>query len=317
MAINWYDPAKPRTTTGSVAPRTSYSAVPGAGDPNKKMMVGQLTTDQLLDPQWGFGVSFQAAAKKAQVEAMKNGMSSANPEDFQGMDELRDYYRGQLADLPGQTNNQISSFDTQSQRGLANLLNQYKTQNPNAMGTRQFSGAQGDITSRATNDYMTGLMNARSAGIGQANQIQNGLTGVQNQNFNERQFQFNQGKGLSDLYSNMVSQDQGRERMLAGQGGGGDWMDAVLPAVGTIGGAIIGGPAGAMIGGSLGSAAAGAAGGGGGGGGVSGFQQGSGLAQIIQNQQMLNRSPTLVPTYGSTPYADSIQAQFNAMRGGR
>lgn len=300
MAINWYDPAKPRTTTGAGA-RASYSAVPGAGDPNKKMMVGQLTTDQLLDPQWGFGVSFQAAAKKAQVEAMKNGMSSANPEDYAGMDELRDYYRGQLADLPGQTNNQISSFDTQSQRGLANLLNQYKTQNPNAMGTRQFSGAQGDITSRATNDYMTGLMNAKTAGIGQANQIQNGLTGVQNQNFNERQFQFNQGKGLSDLYSSMVNQDQGREGMLAGQGGGGDWMDAVLPAVGMAAGALIpgGGMIAPMIGGALGGAASGNPASVG-----SGMQSGMGLAQLMQQQKMLNQQPSYVQpnyNYASNP----------------
>lgn len=286
MAVNWYDPSKPKTTAGGTA-RASYSPLPGAGNPNANMKVGNLTTEQLLDPSLGFGATFQASANQARVEALKNGMSQANPEDYAGMDELRDYYRGQLADLPGQTNGRISSYDTQSQRGLANLLSQYKAANPNGVGTRQYAGAQGDITSRATQDYLNGLLNAKSAAIGQANQIQNGLTGVQNQNFNERNFQYNQAKGLSDLYTNMINQDQAREGQLAQQAPKDDWMSSVLPAVGTIAGAAIGGPAGAMIGGSIGGAVGGATGGGSGAG-NSGFQQGMGLAQIMQNQQRYN-----------------------------
>lgn len=276
MAVNWYNPSA-----------VKKSAVPGADGTNKKMMVGQLTTDQLLDPQWGFGTSFQAAGKKGQVEALKTGMSTANPADYESMDALRGYYQNKLSDLPTTENNRITSFDTQSQRGLANILSQQKAANAGSgnIGTRQFAGAQGDIVSRLTNDYMQGLGNEKARSLQDASQIQSGLSGVQNQDLQERQFQFNQGKGLSDLYGNMIATDLGREGSLP-QGGESDWMSDVLPVAGMAAGAIIGGPAGAMIGGSLGGMAAG------GGKTSQGATGGMQLAQILQQQQMLqNQNP--------------------------
>ncbi len=313
--INWYDPAKPRTTTGaapapSARPQTNQAVFSSgnAGGAGGEYKVGNLTPTQLLDPSLGFGDTFLASAKKGQLEALLGGMSQANPEDYKSLDMLRNYYQGALADLPGQTSNQISSFDTQSQRGLSNLLSQYKTQNPNAVGTRQFAGAQGDIVSRATSDYMTGLMNARSNAIGQANAIQNGLTGVQNQNFNERQFQYGQGKGLADLLSTMVNQEMGRPQK---QEESSDWLGSVLPAAGLAAGALIPG-VGPALGLAAGSTLGGIAGGSGAG------QNTMGLAQLLQNQQLIGQRQQYPQGYygygGPSPIADSLQNQFNSMR---
>jgi hypothetical protein len=278
MAVNWYNPNQKRT---------NYTAVPGAGNPNAARKVGNLTTEQLLDPSLGFGVTFQASANQGRVEALKNAMSQANPEDYQGMDELRDYYRGKLGDLPTTENNRVTSFDTQSQRGLSNILAQNKAAQAGtgSLGTRQFAGAQGDIVSRLTNDYMQGLANEKARSLQDAQAIQGGLSGVQNQDLQERQFQYNQGKGLSDLYTTMINQDQNREGQVAKPEDSG-WISDVLPAVGTIAGAAIGGPAGAMIGGSIGGAVGSATGNKGGA--QAGMTSGMGLANVLAQQQAMN-----------------------------
>lgn len=193
----------------------SYSPVPGAnanGAPtNAGDKFGYITTNGIGDPAWGTGITFETNGKIASLNALKNSMSTANPQDYQGLDELRSYYRNALADLPGNTQNNISSFDTQSQRGLSNLLTQYRNANAGTgrIGSRQYSGAQGDITANAMSQYNQGLLNARNNALDQAGKISAGLGNVQNQNLAERQFQSDQGQNLAEMIRKYVSQEQG------------------------------------------------------------------------------------------------------------
>lgn len=218
--MEFYNPmakkqANPNATVGSSLPGNTgiegRSFIAGQGAPNAGQGFGRINVQGLEDPAWGTGITFATNAKMEAINAAKRGMSTANPEDYQGMDELRNYYRNYLSDLPGQTADKISSFDTQSQRGLSNLLSQYKNSNAGTgrIGSRQYGGAQGDIMSRAASDYTTGLINARSAAIDQANKVGAGLSGVQNQDMQERQFQADQSNRFSDMLTRMMAIEQG------------------------------------------------------------------------------------------------------------
>jgi hypothetical protein len=222
---NFYNPYQNRTTAQPAAksaiPGVQAGADPNAGsvynNANANDNFGNLHVNQLGSDQWGTGASFQGAARVAGLNAIKNSMSTANPEDYAGMDEMRNYYRGALADLPGNTAGNISSFDTQSQRGLSNMLSQYKNANAGkgTLGSRQYAGAQGDIVSRANGDYLNGLLKARSDSVDQAGKIGTGLTGVQNQNLVERKFQTEQGQALADMIMKYMNMDQSREVNLS------------------------------------------------------------------------------------------------------
>lgn len=220
--MEFYNPMQrrtPRTEINSTAPTPSTYSAPGMSGQNRigggygldQQKLGNIDFQQAGTGQWGTGESFQGAGRTAILEAMTKGMSSANPEDYQGMDELRNYYRNQLADLPGQTADKISSFDTQSQRGLKNLNTQFTNSQAGTgrIGSRQYAGEQGNIYSKAITDYMNGLSSARSNAIGQANQIGSGLTGVQDQNMKERQFQADSSQRLSDMIYRLMDMDRG------------------------------------------------------------------------------------------------------------
>lgn len=197
-------PAAP--TPNSPVPGSNFSS--GTGLNQQKL--GNIDFQQAGTGQWGTGASFQGAGRTGILEAATKGMSGANPEDYAGMDELRSYYRNQLGDLPGQTANKISSFDTQSQRGMKNLMNQYTNSQAGTgrIGSRQYSGAQGDIYSKGITDYMGGLSNARTNALTQAGQISSGLKGVQDQNMNERQFQMAQSQSLQDAIYRLMALDK-------------------------------------------------------------------------------------------------------------
>ncbi len=185
-------------------------------------------------------------------------MTRANPEDYAGMDELRSYYRNQLSDLPGQTANKISSFDTQSQRGMKNLMSQYTSSQAGTgrIGSRQFSGAQGDIMSRGVTDYMNGLSNARTNALSQAGQIGSGLSGVQNQDMQERQFQMQQGQNLSNAIMRLMGMDKATPDKNAEAAAASKQQTGQLLQTGAmVGGTLLAGPAGGAAAGMAAKAA--------------------------------------------------------------
>lgn len=216
--MEFYNPMAKKTASPQPAATPTYSA-PGTTGQNRigggygldQQRLGNIDFQQAGTGQWGTGESFQGAGRTGILEEMTKGMSTANPEDYQGMDELRNYYRNYLNDLPGQTADKVSSFDTQAQHGLSNLLAQHKTANAGTgrIGSRQYAGAEGDITSRAGSDYMNGLINARADAINQANKVQSGLSGVQDQNMKERQFQADSSQRMSDMIYKLMSLDKG------------------------------------------------------------------------------------------------------------
>lgn len=206
--MDFYNPMVARPNSSAAAP--AAPATQPAGVPNRYKL-GYLDTEQLGQGQWGTGESFQGAGRVGALNALYDTQSQANPGDLQNLDALRSYYASALNDLPGNTANQISTFDTQAQRGLKNLLSQYANSQAGTgrMGSRQYAGAQGDIASRAASDYYTGLINARSNAIDQANKIQSGMTGVEDTNLAERKFQADQGQRVSDLIYKLMAMDKG------------------------------------------------------------------------------------------------------------
>lgn len=243
---NYYNPAQNKTTIPGRATQ------PGGVNP------AQTRTSQYMhlirDPQWASGLSFQGQSRDTALANMIGAQSSANPEDYAAMDEMRNYYRGALADLPGNTAQNISSFDTQSQYGLKNLLSQYKNANSGrgTLGSRQYAGAQGDIMSRSNADYISGLLKARSDAVDQAGKIGAGLTGVQNQDLAERNFQQGQAMDLSNLITQWMNQDQGREASLMQAQGQKDAANkamwgSIISGLAMAGGSALG-PGGALAG---------------------------------------------------------------------
>lgn len=240
--MNFYNPqapkngsppiaAQPYTPPAYVAGRATVGAGmnTGAVNPNGPQNAGNSMWDtygrgssvyhQLSDPGWSTGETFQANSKIEALDALKKAQTNANPDDYAAMSELRNAYRTQLADVPGATADNISSFNSQSQNGLRSLLSQYKNANAGkgTMGSRQYGGAQGDIMSRANTDYMNGLLKARSDGIDQTAKLGAGLSGVQAQDLAERNFQNDQASNYANLIANFMAQDQGRESQLSQQ----------------------------------------------------------------------------------------------------
>lgn len=265
--------------------------------------VGYLTTSQLSDPQWGFGTSFQAAAKQGSVEALQNAMSSANADDYAGMDETRDYLRNYLQNIPTMERRGMSNFDTQSQRGLSNLLAQHRAANAGTgnIGSRQYAGDQGNITSRAVYDYMQGLQAVQRQSLNDALAVEKGLGSLQNRDLQERSFQQQQAQALSDLLMKQMGYDMSREESLFAQRGPeSNWVGDIMPAVGMAGGAIIGGPAGAAMGGSIGGSLGSAMGGRNA---AASGNYGSNLSQLLANQQILNQ-------YGKMPDGTPVNGGY-------
>lgn len=215
----FYNPYQNRTTVQQ--PQATPSAVPGLNASGKNANAGGdfgylSHMNQIGGTQWGTGASFQGAARVAGLNALKSAMSNANPEDYAGMDEMRNYYRGELANLPSQQNAGRSALDSQMQYGLKNMLSQYKGANAGrgTLGSRQYAGAQGDIVSRANQDYISGLIKARSDALDQAGKINTGLGDLQGRNLDERQFQMSQGQSLADLIAKYLAMDMGRESQV-------------------------------------------------------------------------------------------------------
>lgn len=233
-----------------------------AQSPTGRGNFGYLTNDQVGTDQWGTGDSFQGAGRQAVLGALQGSMSNSNPLDSAGMDESRQYLRNTLADLPGMEANNISSFDTQAQRGLSNLLSQHAAgaAGGGTLGSRQYAGATGDITSRAGSDYMNGLIQARANALQQGLGITQGLEGIQSGDLAQRQFQLQQGEALAGGYEGLMGMDMSRQGQLnqlqASQDAGKQQMiNTLIQGGATAGGAAIAGPPGAMAGSQLGGAA--------------------------------------------------------------
>lgn len=206
----------PYANTSKGAGGAGASAPSSVQTPTGRTGFGYLTNDQTGTGQWGTGESFEGAGRQAVLGALQGSTSNENPLDAGANDQMRSYLTNYLADLPGQGSDHISSFDTQAQRGLSNLLSQHAASaaGTGTMGSRQYGGAAGDITSRAGSDYMNGLIQARANSLNQALGVQSGLNGVEGQNLRERQFQLDQGKTLAGGYMGLMSLDSGRQAQL-------------------------------------------------------------------------------------------------------
>lgn len=213
--MDFYSTAPATKPIASNSGQINPSQAPGAN--LNSGTVGNLTIDQLGTGQWGTGQSLAGAGREQIMHDMQNSTSKANPGDYANMDALRSYYSNALSDLPGATQNKASSYDSQMQRGTKNLMSQYTNSQAGtgSMGSRQFAGAQGDIYAKAASDYSTGLINARSQAINQARAIQGGMSGVQNQDLQERQFQMEQGQAVSDMIYKLMGLDQGYQAQQA------------------------------------------------------------------------------------------------------
>lgn len=225
---NFYNPYQNRTTAQQPAtPSQVPGAKPAGQNTNASQNFGYLNVNQLGSDQWGTGASFQGAARVAGINAIKNSMSTANPEDYAGMDEMRNYYRSALAGLPGQEQSQRSILDTQAQRGLSGIMSQLKSANAGrgTLGSRQYGGAAGDLASRANQDYLSSLIKARSSALADAGQINTGLGSLQERNLSERKYQSQQAQSLADLIANYMALDQGRNIDLAKLDFAGDEAD--------------------------------------------------------------------------------------------
>lgn len=213
--MEFYSPVQKRK------PRTEFTSGPayqGGSAPNLgTRKVGYLDTEMLGSDQWGTGASFQGAVRPAMIDALKATFSNANPEDYAAMDELRDLYRSQVADVPTLENMGRSNLDTQMQRGLSNLLRQHRSSAAGSgrLGSRQFAGQAGDITSRVASEYNRGLLDLRNAGIAQGAQLGGSLGALQSRDLAERVFQNQQGQSLSSLLERMSAADRGRDMGLA------------------------------------------------------------------------------------------------------
>lgn len=202
---------------GTAAEGVGRNFQPGQMSSNQKRSFGYLNEiSGLGDAAWGTGQTFQSNALVAALNAMKFGMSTANPEDYAGMDEMRQYYRDQAADLPNDQRAGRSSLDTNAQRGIANMMQQYKNANAGrgTLGSRQYAGGAGDIVSRGNSDYINALIANRSDAIDQAGKINAGLNNLQGRDLLERQFQFQQGKDYAGQINNQQAMDMQRQGSL-------------------------------------------------------------------------------------------------------
>lgn len=203
MAINYYQnpTQQPRQASQSLT--------------NKN--VGSLDTTQILNPQFGSGYTFQQNAKKAGLDALKDSFSGQNPGDAAAQGQMRDYYQGALGDLGRLGDMRGTQLDTQMQRGLGNLLQQYKNSNAGTgrIGSSQYGRGQGDITARIAEEYTKGLSDLSAQQLSNAGQIGAGLAGIAGQDMQERAFQNQQASSLADWLAQQQSMDMGRDRGLA------------------------------------------------------------------------------------------------------
>lgn len=215
MALTFYNQGQPRTTAANGAnynPASSTVQQPRAPTSGYGKF-GGLTTDQLRDPETGFGVTFQANAKKAGIEGLKGAQTTENPDDAAAQGELRDYYRQSLGGLGQLGDRRGTAYDTSAQRGLNNMLQQYQRSNAGTgrLGMPQGNRAQSDITQKLAEEYTKGVNDLQGQTLGQAGQIQNGLNGVYNQDLQERNFQNQQAAKLSDYILQQQQLDQSRD----------------------------------------------------------------------------------------------------------
>jgi hypothetical protein len=261
MALNFY---------GST-PSTPASRQPGSTMTGGK--VAQLTTSQLNDPQWGFGTSFQGAARQAGTEALQGSMSGQDPANAAAQAQMRDYYTGALGGLGKLGDLRGSNLDTQMQGGLSNLLQNYKSQaaGTGRIGSSQYGRGQGDIASRIAGEYTKGLSDLSGQQLQNAGMIGGGLNQINASDLAERGFQNKQANDYANYLSQQQGIDAGRESGLAQikqqqDAANNAFWGQVVQAGAMVGGTMLAGPAGGMAAGQL----AGGMSGGGGGSGMSG-----------------------------------------------
>lgn len=217
--LPWYKKQNQQNPNGSPPAVQSQPLYNRASAPGSTHRVGNLTTDQLLDPSLGFGITFQASANKGAVEALKDSMSTENPADAAARDSLRNYYMGALGDLGNKQDMRMNALDSQSQRGLTNLLGNLKKENAGTglINSRQYAGAQGDIIQRLASEYTKGVQDINNQGLQDANAISGGLGTIYNQDLQNRNTQFGQGQSLANLLLTMSGNAGARDQFLAQQ----------------------------------------------------------------------------------------------------
>lgn len=163
-------------------------------------------------------VEFSMPTREASRMNLQRAMSVANPEDYSDLESLRGAYRGQLERQGGAAGVAGSALDTDMQRGLANMLSQYKRSRAGtgALNSPQYDRGLGDIMSRSNEAYVRGLNELENANLGRLGSIQQGFGNIYRQDLTERQDQFNQAKSLSDLLQRQIDADEARSGGLRG-----------------------------------------------------------------------------------------------------
>lgn len=181
--------------------------------------VGIGDTTLFRDPAWGTGITFATNAKLGAIDALNNAISQQNPADSYLLDQTRNAWANQLSSLDKNSDLRNAATGTQSQRGLANLLNTLKQTNAGTgnIGSRQYSGEQGDIASRIAAEYTNQMAQNKSQDLADLASVQGGLGNVYGQDLKERAFQAQQQGSLADLYTKLYQTELGRDANLSEQ----------------------------------------------------------------------------------------------------
>jgi hypothetical protein len=250
MAVNWAQPNK------KIVGRNW-----NAGDAINSGDYGSNATD----------MDFVLPTRNKQTAILQRAQSSANPDDIAAMDSVRGALDTQMANMNYGGDLRGSALDTQTQRGLKNLLSQYKAQNAGSgrIGSSQYGRGQGDVAARVAEEYTKGVNDLAGNQIDRIGKIQAGYNGLYGQDLQERSFQNNQAKSLVDLLETQMGNDQAREgKLLANKPPETNWLASAMPIIGAGVGTLVapgvGTSIGASLGGQVGSQMQGGQGGGGG-----------------------------------------------------
>lgn len=206
----FYNPYKKQNQQQPIQGRNLQA---GANASGNGMFGNGVTYDMLGTGQWGTGESLQGSGRVSALKAIRDARTTANPEDYAAMEEVRGYYRNQLGDLPSMEG---SSFGGQAGRGIANVRGAMAAPG-RGMGAGGYAGVQGNVNTKAISDYVNGMIQARAQEGQQANMINRGLGNLQAQDLKERSMQLYQAQSYADLINRLVAADQNRQDELAGR----------------------------------------------------------------------------------------------------
>lgn len=242
--LQWgQDPTQQQGYTGNIAGRRfgSGGEMPGSTD-----------ASALGDP------------RAAAVRAIQQGMSTANPADQQSQDALRGAYQSRLSSLQGNAQGQKNQMDTDLQKGFQqqNDMLRRGAAGSGAYGSNAYGNEVGNLSSQYANARNQGILGIENNLNSQLGQVGAGLSGVENQDMQQRQFAANQQNqlannllGINQSDINVGMQQKQMDQQQANSNN--QLLGSLAGTLGTIGGMAAFGPLGGMAGNKLGSSISG------------------------------------------------------------